>query len=217
MITTTLNAIREQSPCSYGWAKLLKNLGKTQADDEPLPFVTILDSNGLDDALWCTRAAPEHNKIWRLYAVWCARQVQHLMTDPRSLATLDIAERHAHGLATDKELAAAERAALNVASVACATAEAAVRAPAWDAANAARAVARSAAANAAEAAARAPAWAAAWAARAVARSAAANAASAAVQDAAWAAAANAACAAAWAAAEDAQIAEFRRIVTETAA
>ena len=127
MITTTLNAIREQSPCADGWTKLLKNLGKTQADDEPLPFVTILDSNGLNDALWCTRTAPEHNKIWRLFAVWCARQVQHLMTDPRSLATLDIAERHAHGLATDEELAAAEHAAWAVAGDA-----------AWDAAVAAQ-------------------------------------------------------------------------------
>jgi len=152
MITTTLNAIREQSPYANEWAKLLKYLGKTQADNEPLPFVTILDSNGLDDALWCTRAAPEHNKIWRLYAVWCARQVQHLLTDPCSVAALDVVERHAHGLATDKELAAAEHAALNVASAAWATASAA-RAPAWAAANAARAVARSAAANAARSAA----------------------------------------------------------------
>ena len=193
MITTTLNAIREHSPCADGWAKLLKHLGKTQADDEPLPFVTILDSNGLDDALWCTRAAPEHNRLWRLYAVWCARQVQHLLTAPCSLAPLDIAERHAHGLATDKELAAAEHAALNVANAAWATASAA----------------------------RDPAWAAAWAARAVARSVAANAARSAAANAAEAAAAAAASAAAWdaamAAAEDAQVAEFRRIVMETAA
>jgi hypothetical protein len=193
MITTTLNAIREQSPCADGWAKLLKNLGKTQADNEPLSFVTILDSNGLEDALWCTRAAPEHNRLWRLYAVWCARQVQHLLTDPCSVAALDVVERHAHGLATDKELAAAEHAALNAASAAWATASAA-RAPAWAAAWAARAVARSAAANAA-------------------RSAAANAAEAAAEAAAGAAAWDAAMAAAW----DAQIAEFRRIVMETAA
>jgi hypothetical protein len=201
MITITLNAIREQSPCADGWAKLLKNLGKTQADNEPLSFVTILDSNGLDDALWCTRAAPEHNRLWRLYAVWCARQVQHLLTAPCSLATLDIAERHAHGLATDKELAAAEHAALNVANAAWATASAA-RDPAWAAAWAATAVARSVAANAARAAA-----------AAAARSAAANAAEAAAANAASAAAANAA----EAAAEDAQTAEFRRIVMETAA
>ena len=99
------------NPCSNGWRKLLKYLGKTVADDEPLPFGVILDSNGLEDALWCCHTAPEHNRVWRLYAVWCARQVQHLMTDPRSLNALDVAERHANGQATDKELSAAWAAA----------------------------------------------------------------------------------------------------------
>jgi hypothetical protein len=46
MITTTLNAIRKHHPCKEGWEKLLKHLGKTKADDEPLAFVAILDSNG---------------------------------------------------------------------------------------------------------------------------------------------------------------------------
>jgi hypothetical protein len=54
--TTTLNAIREHSPCASGWAELLKSLGKTKADDEPLLLSVILDSNGLDDTLWVLRA-----------------------------------------------------------------------------------------------------------------------------------------------------------------
>lgn len=66
---------------------------------------------GLDDALWCLRAMPEHNNLWRQFTVSCARRVQHLMNDPRSLAALDVSERHAHGLATDDELAAAWEAA----------------------------------------------------------------------------------------------------------
>ena len=107
MIYTTLNKIRAHNPCADGWAKLLRHLGKTQADDEPVSLLTILDSNGLDDALWCLRAVDGYQREMRLYAVWCARQVQHLMTDPRSLAVLDVAEQHAHGQATDKELVAA--------------------------------------------------------------------------------------------------------------
>lgn len=111
MITTTLNKIREHQPCTNGWKKLLAHLGKTEADDEPLPFSTILESNGLDDALWCCRSAPEYDKEWRLFAVWCARQVQHLMKDSRSLNALDVAERFANGLATEDELKAAWAAA----------------------------------------------------------------------------------------------------------
>ena len=107
MIYTTLNKIRAHGPCADGWTKLLRHLGKTQADDEPVALATILDSNGLNDALWCLRAVDGHQREMRLYAVWCARRVQHLMTDPRSLAALDVAERHANGQATDEELFAA--------------------------------------------------------------------------------------------------------------
>jgi hypothetical protein len=182
MICTTLNRIRAHGPCEEGWAKLLKNLGKTKADDDLLPFEFIVESNGLNDALWCCRAEPDR-KEWRLFAVWCARQVEHLMTDQRSKDALDVAERHAHGEATDKELDAA-----------------------WDAAwAAARAAARDAAWAAARDAARDAALAAAWAAaRAAARDA--------TWAAAWHAARDAALAAAWAAARDAQKAKFLEIV-----
>ena len=135
---TTLNAIRAHSPCADGWSKLLRHLNKTHADDEPLPLRVILDSNGLDDALWCLRAVPNCNREARLFAVWCARQVQHLMTDPRGIAALDVAERHAHGKATDSELAAARSAARAAAEDAArAAAEDAAEDAAWSAAGAA--------------------------------------------------------------------------------
>ena len=111
MIYTTLNRIRAQSPCSSGWTKLLRGLGKAAADDGPLGFDAILRINGADDALWCLRAEPQHDRLWRAVAVRCARQVQHLMTDQRSIAALDVAERHAHGNATDAERDAARDAA----------------------------------------------------------------------------------------------------------
>jgi hypothetical protein len=82
--------------------------------------------------------------------VRCARRVQHLMTDPRSVAALDVAERHANGQATDEEL----KVAWDAANAAWAAANAA-----WDAARAAALDAAGAAANAA----RDAAWYAAWA------------------------------------------------------
>ncbi len=112
---TTLAAIREHGPCADGWAKLLRHLGKTSADAEPLMLLTILESNGLDDALWCLRAVDGHKREIRLFAVWCARQVQHMMDDRRSVSALDVAERHANGQATDAELAAAGAAARDAA------------------------------------------------------------------------------------------------------
>src|ERR1035437_2929564 len=131
---TTLNKIRACSPCTSGWTKLLKHLDKTKPDDNPIRITTILDSNGIYDALWCLRAVDGHQREMRLYAVACARSVQHFTTDPRSLAALDVAERHANGLATDLELDAARDAASDAASAAWDAASAAWGA-AWDAAS----------------------------------------------------------------------------------
>lgn len=47
------------------------------------------------------------NKTLRLLAVRFAREVQHLMTDQRSINALDVAERFANGEATEEELDAA--------------------------------------------------------------------------------------------------------------
>jgi hypothetical protein len=162
--------------------------------------------------LWIltTIDAPVDYKIERLFAVWCARNTPMqdgrttgaLLTDPRSIAALEVAERFAHGNATTEELAAARAAAWAAAwDAAGDAAGAAAWAAAWAAAGDAP---RAAARDVAGAAAGAAAWAAAWAAagdapRAAARDVAGAAAWAAAWDAARAAAGDAAWAAAWAA------------------
>jgi hypothetical protein len=115
MITTTLNRIRKHSPSPYDWTKLLNGLGKTEPDNEPLPFATILEINGLDDVLWCCRVEPQYAKEWRLFAVTCARRVERLNTDPRLKNVIDVAERYANGEATDEELRVTWDAAKNTA------------------------------------------------------------------------------------------------------
>ena len=104
---TTLNKIRAHGPCSNGWYKLLRHLNKTRADDEPLSLVTILDLNGIGDAIWCLRAVDGYDREMRLFAVACARDVQHLMKDQRSINAIDTAELFAIGEATEWELGAA--------------------------------------------------------------------------------------------------------------
>jgi len=114
MITTTLNRIRGHDPCKDRWEHLLSELGKTKADDEPLPYADIVKYNGLDDALWCCRAEPKYEKEWRLFAVWCCRKIEHLMKNKCSKNAINVAERYANGQATHKELAVA-RAASDIA------------------------------------------------------------------------------------------------------
>lgn len=159
-ITITLQKIRAATPCACGWETLLKSKGGVKADySAEFPLADVIKSNGFDDAIWCMRCLPEHDRIWRKYAVWCARQTQHLMTDQRSLDALDVADRHADGMATDAELDAARDAAWAAWDAARGTAGAEARA-ARAAAGAAGAVAGAAAWDSA--------WDAAWAARAAA-------------------------------------------------
>ena len=199
MMHTTLRKIRAQGPCGLriedgersGYLKLRHHLGKGYGDDTPISITVILDSNGFDDALWCLRAVDGHAREIRLFAVWCARQVAHLMTDERSTNALDVAERHANTAATDDELDAAwaDASATAMDASSAAAMDAAWDAwAAWDAARAAGAAARDAR-DAAWAAARDAAWAA-WDAAGAARDA---------RD------------AAWAAARAAQEAELRRV------
>jgi hypothetical protein len=111
------------------------------------------------DKVWAfTREGIVNDITLRLFAVGCARKVQHLMKDQQSIDALDVAERYANGNATEDELAAAglaARAATGSAAEAAAEAAwvaagAAAGRATWDAAlaaawEAARASAREAA------------------------------------------------------------------------
>ena len=147
--TTTMNAIRKASPCEEGWIKLLKQLGKTKADDEPLDLLTVLDSNGLDDALWVLSHAMPDDRLARHFQAWCTEQVLPIFEAerPNDRRVRDQIAMLRNDDATDEDRDAAQAAA-----------RAAARAAAWDAAWAA---AWASARAAAWAAARAAAWAAA--------------------------------------------------------
>lgn len=158
--TTTLAAIRAAHPCEGGWRKLLGHLGKTAADDESLPLLTVLDSNGLDDALWVLSKAMPDDRLARHFGAWCAEQVLHLFEAERPE---DMRPRQAIAVARDDDATEEQRAAARAAArdAAEAAAEAAARAAAGAAA---RVAAGAAAWTAARAAAEAAVWAAAWAA-----------------------------------------------------
>ena len=149
MITTTLRQIRQHNPCRGGWRTLLSALGKTEVDDEPLPLTTILQSNGLDDALWCLRTITGYDKEIIRFALACVQEVRHLMTDQRSLDALDAVERHLESPLSRQELdrVLEEARAAQVAARAARAAEAAWAAEAaaeavWAAAEAAGAASR---------------------------------------------------------------------------
>ena len=134
----TLKQLRDARACFNGYNKLVASIsGKPLVEgnkyavfdsDEPISIIQILDSNGLDDAIWSLRCIKDADSEARLFAVWCVRQIQYLLTDARSLTALDVAERFAYGLATREELQAAENAAYSAANAAAYAAYAAANA-----------------------------------------------------------------------------------------
>lgn len=142
---TTLSRILEHGPCGQdpedgcGWWRLLNHLGKTEPDNKPLSMITILESNGLDDALWALRSVEGYEREVRLFGCWCACQSLPIFerdypNDMRPRQAIETAALYAEGIVDNAAWAAA-----------------------WDAARAAAwAAARDAAGDAA--------WAAAWAA-----------------------------------------------------
>ena len=142
-MTTTLNKIKAHSPCEDGWAKLLLFLNKTEADDEPLSIATIIQSNGIRDAVWAFRAVEGKDKEIRLFAADCAESVLHIYekrypNDDCPRKSIQAARDYANGVIGKDELAAARAAAWATASAAAWDAASAARAAAWDAASAAK-------------------------------------------------------------------------------
>jgi hypothetical protein len=174
----TLKQLREHGACYSGYNQVVRMLqGKefTKADAEretyirfvhkdKISLIDIANNSGIIDAIWCLRCAPDCDRDARLYAVWCSRQVQHLMTDKRSLNALDVAEAFANGKAGEQELYVAFDAAWEAALADVADESAACSAFAASAWYSVEAVAVATASVAASAAARA-----AWAARDAAR------------------------------------------------
>ena len=117
----TLKDLRQAKACIAGYNKVVCSLqGQPFTDEhrdmksyirfaykEPISLLFILENNGLSDTLWALQCIKDADRDIRLFAVWCARRVQYLMADPRSLNALDVAERFANGKATKEELEAA--------------------------------------------------------------------------------------------------------------
>lgn len=133
MIYTTLNKILAHGPCGRdsgstdGWAKLLCYLHKTLPDDEPLSILTILESNGLDDALWALRAVDGYD-----------REIRELACDFAEHAFLSNATKRKkatpRAVSWDAARAAAWAAAWNAAWNAARPVRVSARVAAWEAA-----------------------------------------------------------------------------------
>ena len=105
MLTTTLKEIRGNSPCAEGWSTLVESLDVSPSDakgcNKPITLIHILESNGMDDALWVLDECINPH-ICRLFAADCAERVLHLFEaerpdDDRPRKAIEIARDPAAG------------------------------------------------------------------------------------------------------------------------
>ena len=121
--------------CRDGVAWALENCSTMQE---------VWDTSKPEWLVWvATRRGVLTDKELRLFAVWCCRQIWHLITDERSRDAVDVAEQYATGEATAAQLGVAEAGARAAMAARDAAARDA-RDAAWDAARAAARSAQSA-------------------------------------------------------------------------
>ena len=119
MFTVTLEQLRTHGACYDGYNKVVRMLQQqpfTEEDEdreyyiqfdsgEQISLIDICCNNSITEALWATKCLDStHVRDLRLYAVWCVRRIQHLLTDERSIHALDIEEQFANGKRIEEEL-----------------------------------------------------------------------------------------------------------------
>jgi hypothetical protein len=134
---TTLAELKAAGACAPSYKALCKALGGADAYGRvtPLPYIRILELNGLSDCLWAlAHGDAESLLVCRLAALAFAQRVERYTDDTRVKDCNRITHLYLHGEATEEELAAAQAAAEAAAEAA---ARAAARAAAWAALHAA--------------------------------------------------------------------------------
>ena len=153
MLHTTFQLLKLAGACGQhrgsgrGYSKLAVSLGGVSkyGKHTPIPLTYVLESNGLDDALWTLKATlpeeeAERDKLARLLACDYAEGEDGLVLksyedeypgDLRVRRCIETARRFAVGMATQEELAAARNAARASARAAVRAARATSRDVAW--------------------------------------------------------------------------------------
>ncbi len=109
-----LEDIRSQRPCADGWKMLVQSLdGRTKGD---VSLSHILNTNGIDDAIWCLRVLPYKEQC--LFRADVAELVIHLSNDPRPQYAIKTLRKWCAGDTDDQSLVTAAKAAYDYAEAA---------------------------------------------------------------------------------------------------
>ena len=120
ILTTTFALLRAAHACPPRY-RFLREALKYCEDHTPINVLTILDTNGIDDALWALCAtAQDCEKVARLMAadfaeLALAEWLKHYPDDDRPRLAIQAARDFANGVITAEQRSAAESAARSAA------------------------------------------------------------------------------------------------------
>ena len=120
LLQVTFNTLKSYHACQDGYVRLSKSLGGDEIYglDTLINVLTILERNGLEDAIWALRATLQSSdKVCRLFAADCAESVLHIFEekypdDMRPRNAIQAARDFANGLIGIDELKDAASAAM---------------------------------------------------------------------------------------------------------
>jgi hypothetical protein len=124
---TTLQKLKDNDACKPRFDHLVESLGE-YGFSEPISISKILETNGVQDALWALRACDlTKNEECKVHLLACdfAEHVlpsfeREFPNDKRPRSAIEVKRKWAHGEATEGELTAARSAAASAASAASA-------------------------------------------------------------------------------------------------
>jgi len=127
-LTTTLHKIKEAHVCADGYRKLAKHLGgcESYGMDTEINLLTVLESNGVQDMIWCLRCTVEDSKLTASqlaieFAAECLPIFeQRYPNDFRPRGAIDAARGYMAGAVTLDELKKARSAVATAVAVAVA-------------------------------------------------------------------------------------------------
>ena len=99
---TTIEEIMKHSPCSRGIQKFKNKYERTSGE---VSFKEILESNGIEDAIWCLRVLSDCYLDVLKFKLKCARHVEHLDTSGNAKNYLNVLENLILDKQTREELA----------------------------------------------------------------------------------------------------------------
>ncbi len=135
MITISLNEIISYNPSAYlfldvmhkigkinkpelskiknalKWSSLARDLPKDiidKSDDIQSPMMFMLDEENIEDGQWLLHVRWDRIDLWIKYAVWCVRNIEHLIDDERSKKMLYVAWEFSEGKRSYDELEVAK-------------------------------------------------------------------------------------------------------------